>query len=67
MRVPERGDADAGHEVEVRASLIVEQPHAVAALEHHRLTPVVLQHVLELDRLDVTSCLHRRHFIGLDS
>ena len=39
-----------GHEIEIRAAAVVEQTHALAALEDHRVAPVGLQHVLGFER-----------------
>ena len=45
MRVPERGDADAGQQVEVFAAPDIVQPHALAPDERDRIAPIRLQHV----------------------
>ena len=53
VRVPERRDADARDEIQVRPAVVVEQAHALAALEHHRQPPVDLQDVLQFEGFDV--------------
>jgi hypothetical protein len=51
--VTQRGDADAGHEIEVLAAIDVIETRSVSAHERHRLTPVGLKHVPGLSPLDV--------------
>jgi hypothetical protein len=51
--VAERGDTDAGEQVEVRAALGVEQADPFAADERHRKAAVRLQDVPRLACLDV--------------
>src|SRR5687768_14926833 len=60
MGVAEGRDADARHEVQILATVDVVQARARATHERHRLTPVRLEHVLGLFRLDlVEGRLHR--------
>src|SRR5512134_2560710 len=51
MRVPEHDDTDARQEVEIRASIGVVQPGAIAADENHQLPLVGLQHVTRFEGL----------------
>ena len=48
MRVPERGDADAGEQIDVLPAFGIPQTNALAADERHRLPPVGLQHMARL-------------------
>src|SRR5688572_5957727 len=60
MRVTERGDANAGDEVEILAAVDIVQTRPVPPDEGDRLTLIGLQHVARFTRLDLVE--GHRHF-----
>src|SRR5262245_40242428 len=61
MGVTERGNANAGDEVEIGAARLVVEADTLPALEDDWLPTIGLQQVLRLERLDVQRC-HFHHF-----
>src|SRR5206468_8641566 len=58
MRVPERGDPDAGDQVQIAAAVRVKEPAPAPALEDHRSSAIDLQQVLLFNSNNVGDCGH---------